>query len=212
MFADRADAGRALARRLVAYRSAPDAVVLGIPRGGVVVAAEVAEALGLPLGVAPAAKVGAPGNPEYAAGAMSADGVITPNPAVGLSAHELEGMAEAARDKVALQLSFGTRTGAEPPVKGRTVVLVDDGLATGLTALAAIGWLRRVGAARVIVAVPVAAADSAAMIAGEADELVTVDVPAWFGAVGQFYRTFGQTQDEEVVELLERAARRDRPV
>lgn len=202
MFADRAEAGRILAERLQQYRGAADAVVLGIPRGGVVVAAEVARALELPLDIVAAAKVGAPGHSEYAVGAVAPDGVVLPSPDARYSADEIRRLSEPAVRKIAHELD-AFRSGREPlDVHGRTAILVDDGLATGLTAMAAADWLARQGAARVVVAVPVAPSDTLAAMSGHASEVVVVEVPSWFSAVGQFYDDFGQTEDAEVIELL----------
>lgn len=202
MFRDRLDAGRRLAEALPVYRGAPDTLVLGIPRGGVIVAAEVARLLELPLDVAVAAKVGAPSNPEYAIGAVAADGEVTANPKAGYSDAEVREIAGAALRKVDEQLARAR--GALPPLElaGKTAILVDDGLATGLTAMAAADWLRRQGAAKVVVAVPVAPPDTVRAIASRADEVVSVEVPAWFSAVGQFYEKFGQTDDDEVHTAL----------
>jgi len=210
MFLDRHDAGRRLAVALEEYRSRQGAVVLGIPRGGVIVAAEVARALELPLDVVVAAKVGAPGNPEYAIGAVAADGEVTANPAAGYSAREVREFSQAATAKVEQQLARAR--GDLPPidVAGRTAILVDDGLATGLTAMAAADWLRRQGAAYIVVAVPVSPPDSVRAMKSHADEVVAVEVPAGFSAVGQFYQRFGQTEDDEVRAALQ-AARRATP-
>lgn len=203
MFADRADAGRQLAAKLGAYNGSPETYVLGIPRGGVIVAAEVATALGLPLDVAIAAKVGAPGNPEYAIGAVAADGEVTASPLAGYSEAEVRSHAGAAVEKVRSQLAQW-RSDREPlSVGGCTVLLVDDGLATGLTARAAADWLHRVGASTVVLAVPVAPPDTVRAMRAHADEVVVVDTPSGFSAVGQFYRQFGQTTDAEVLATLE---------
>jgi len=202
MFADRVDAGQQLARALAAYADAPATVVLGIPRGGVVVAAEVARELHLPLDIVFAAKVGAPGNPEYAIGAVTADGLLLANPEAGFGAQALEQAAAPAREKLARQLR--SLRGARPPLDltGLTTLLVDDGLATGLTARAAAHYLRREGAARIVLAVPVAAVSSANELRRELDDLVAVDIPPSFFAVGQFYASFPQTEDAEVRNLL----------
>lgn len=202
MYQDRVDAGRKLAKALDAYRGDPDAVVLGIPRGGVIVAAEVARELGLPLDVALAAKVGAPGNPEYAIGAVAEDGQVTPSGVAGYSAADVSALADTAREKVASQ-GLRLRAGGAPlDVRGRTALLVDDGLATGLTAMAAADWLRRSGAGRVVVAVPVAPPDAVRVMRAHADEVIAVETPDWFSAVGQFYLRFGQTEDDEVATVL----------
>lgn len=202
MFANRSEAGHVLAEQLTEYMGAPDTIVLGIPRGGVVVAAEVAHALHLPLDIAVAAKVGAPGNPEYAIGAVAPDGEVTPNPMSGFSAAQVRALAADAHEKVSRYLT--QLRGAKPAVmiEGRNVILVDDGLATGLTARAAVEWLRREGAAHVVVAVPVASAQSVESLGALADRVVVVSVPESFLAVGQFYRSFHQTQDAEVTQLL----------
>lgn len=202
IFADRVDAGRQLAGRLKQYAGAPETVVFGIPRGGVVVAAEVARELGLPLDVAVAAKVGAPANREFAAGAVSADGVVFVNPGAGYSQAEVESFSGEARAKVAAQTDRLRRGMTDARIEGKTAILVDDGLATGLTAKAAATWLRREGARRVIIAAPVAPADTVDAMRSYADDVVVVDVPSWFGAVGQFYETFGQTSDAEVDAVL----------
>lgn len=205
MFADRTEAGRRLASLLDGYRGAPDTVVLGIPRGGVVVAAQVADALGLPLDVAVAAKVGAPGNPEYAIGAVAPDGEVTANPTAGFAAEEVKRLAGDAHAKVARyqQALRGERAPLE--IAGKTILLVDDGLATGLTAYAAVEWLKRQGARRVIVAVPVASSSAVSWVRTAADEVIADDVPLGFFAVGQFYDRFTQTEDDEVIALLESA-------
>lgn len=203
MFADRIDAGQQLAEKLGKHRAASATVVLGIPRGGVIVAAEVAAALGLPLDVAVAAKVGAPGNPEYAIGAVAADGEVTANPLAGYSEAEVRANASAAFEKVRSQLALW-REGRPPlALDNRTVILVDDGLATGLTARAAADWLHREGAVTVVLAVPVAPVGTVREMRSHADQVVTLLTPLDFSAVGQFYRHFDQTSNEEVLAALE---------
>lgn len=207
MFADRAEAGRRLAALLSRYTDVPDTVVLGIPRGGVIVAGEVARELHLPLDIVLAAKVGAPGNPEFAVGALTADGELLPNPSAGLSEADIAEIAGAARAKIG-SLAASLRGGRDAQVIAeKTVIVVDDGLATGLTALAAVRYLRRQGAGRIVLAVPVASAEAASALARDADEVVVIDKPKTFFAVGQFYRHFTQTEDWEVKQLLDR----DRP-
>jgi len=205
VFENRVDAGRQVAAALRGTALGADAIVLGIPRGGVIVAAEVARALGLPLDVAVAAKVGAPGNPEYAIGAVAADGEVTANPRAGYSEADVRANSAAALAKVRAQLAMWREGRGPLRLAGRTVLLVDDGLATGLTAIAAADWLRREGAARVVVAVPVSPPETLDAMTHHADEVVAVEVPRWFSAVGQFYRDFGQTTDAEVREALEDA-------
>jgi len=202
VFVDRVDAGRRLAERLGAYRGEPNAIVLGIPRGGVVVAAEVARALELPLDIAVAAKVGAPGNPEYAVGAVAPDGEVSVNPTAGLSYQEVRRLSGPAHDKVERYVSSLRGDRGPLSLAGRTVILVDDGLATGLTALAAAEWVRRQQADRVVVAVPVASASAVTALESVADEVIAASMPPGFYAVGQFYQRFGQTEDSEVRAIL----------
>ena len=202
MFADRIDAGQALARRLRGYAGARNTVVLGIPRGGVVVAAEVARVLRLPLDIVVTAKIGAPGNPEYAIGSLGPDGEVFANADSGFALAQVEAAAVPARAKVAHELA--TLRGTRPPLElgpAATAIIVDDGLATGLTALAAARYLKHLVAA-VVLAVPVASDQAARLLEPEVDELVALDVPVRFGAVGQFYVRFGQTSDDEVRALL----------
>ena len=206
MFTDRADAGQQLAVRLEAYREERP-VVVGLPRGGMVVAAEVARALGAPLDVLVVRKLGAPGYPEFAVGAIArgetvlneeVDAASLPHGyldrAIAAESHELERREALYR-------------GGRPPVPlaGRTVLVVDDGLATGSTAVAAVRALRRENPRRIILAVPVAAPDSAARLESIADAVVCLDTPPDFRAVSLWYRTFDQTTDSEVIDLLERA-------
>lgn len=176
--------------------------MLGIPRGGVIVAAEVARELGLELDVALAAKVGAPGNPEYAIGAVAEDGVVTVNPAAGHSAESVRALAGHAREKIAVEARRFRGGEPAPALADRVVLLIDDGFATGLTAMAAADWLKRVGAARVVAAAPVAPPDTIELMRTHADEVVVVEAPEWFGAVGRFYSRFEQTDDAEVIAAL----------
>lgn len=203
VFADRRDAGRRLAAALERYRGAQDVLVLGVPRGGVVVAAEVARELGLPLDIVVTRKIGAPGNPEYAVAAVDEDGVVLAGSVDGLPEGYLERAARAEKAEIARRLR-DYRGGREAlTLGGMAAIVVDDGIATGLTLRAAIAYLRRRGAARVVIAAPVAAPDSAARLRGEADDVVTLVEPASFSAVGQFYERFDQTSDAEVQALLQ---------
>lgn len=204
MFRDRVHAGRSLAEELSPeFAGAHDAVVFGIPRGGVVVAAEVARRLKLPLDIVVASKIGAPGNPEYAIGAVDADGAVAQNVYAGYTLSELEVLAHTARDKIDTRMERYHR-GPEPPqLAGRTAIVVDDGIATGLTVFAAADYLKRHGAARVVVAAPVVSADTARSMRHRVDAVVALAEPEVFYAVGQFYRHFDQVDDSEVVQLLE---------
>ena len=209
LFADRADAGRQLAARLEHLRGEP-VVVLGLPRGGVPVALEVARALGAPLDVIVVRKLGVPFQPELGMGAVGEDGVRVINRevvrAVPVSADELA--AVQAREQAQVQARAARYRVRRPrePLAGRTAVVVDDGIATGSTAKAACQVARAHGAARVVLAVPVAPLGWEARIAGAADELVCVDTPSGFYAIGQYYSDFSQATDDEVIACLEFAA------
>jgi putative phosphoribosyl transferase len=202
MWRDRADAGARLATELVSRGYGSDDVVLGIPRGGVAVAAEVARVLGATLDVVVVRKVGSPGNPEFAAGAVDPDGTVIANPDAGAGAAHLarEGAREYAEALRRIAEYRGGRT--DYALAGRQAIVVDDGIATGLTALSAVRWLRARGATRVALAVPVIAPSAARMLAPEVDELVALEVPPGFYAVGAHYASFGQLTDEDVKALL----------
>jgi putative phosphoribosyl transferase len=207
---DRKDAGRRLAQRLESV-GGPDVIVLGLPRGGVPVAAEVACALRAPLDVIVVRKVGVPGHRELAMGAVGEGGVRVVDERVLRMAHvPPEEFARAGRregDEVDQRVQR-FRAGRPPlDLTGRVAVIVDDGIATGSTARAACSVARALGAAGVVLAVPVCARESARSLASDADELVCLHCPRHFGAVGQFYDDFRATEDGEVLELLERAGR-----
>ena len=206
LFSDRRDAGRQLAERLARYRN-DEVVVLALPRGGVPVAYEVARALGAPLDVVVARKVGAPGRPELGVGAVAPGGVVLNDEAadaLGLTDDDLAPVVAREREEVERRLAR-YRGGGTPDVAGKTVVLVDDGLATGVTARAAVRAVRQLGPARVVLAVPVCARETAGRLADEADAVVCVAAPGQFRSVGQWYDDFRQTSDEEVLRLLEAA-------
>lgn len=212
MFADRSDAGRRLAARL-GHLADEDPVVLALPRGGVPVGFEVAKALGAPLDVLLVRKIGAPFQPELAAGAVvdGAEPVLVRNEEV-IRAYGIEDdwiEAEAARQLAEIERRRKLYCGDRPPVavRGRTAILVDDGIATGTTVRAALRALARLGPRRRVLAVPVAPPDTLERLAPEADELVVLEQPEWMAAVGQFYRDFTQTEDSEVIRLLAEAAR-----
>lgn len=209
IYADRAEAGRALAKALAQLRAAPDTIVLGLPRGGVPVAFEVAGALGLPFDVLVVRKLGLPWQPELAMGAIASGGALVVNDEV---TRDLGGNAAAfeavrAREQVELERRERDYRGARPPLEttGRTVILVDDGLATGATMEAAVRALRLLGAGRVVVAVPVASVQARQRIEALADEVICLSTPGVFNAVGQWYADFGQTGDAQVRDLLARA-------
>jgi len=209
-FVDRVDAGHRLAARLAHFRG-EDVVVVGLPRGGVPVALEVAEALDLPLDVILVRKLGVPFQPELGMGAIGEGGVRVLNAEVvrlaDVSPQELAAVER--RERAELERRARRFRGDRPPIplKGKTVVIVDDGIATGSTARAACQVARAQGAARVVLAVPVAPSDWTARLAGVADEFVCVDMPEPFFGIGQFYRDFSQTTDHEVISCLERGRR-----
>jgi putative phosphoribosyl transferase len=207
LFADRADAGRQLAA-LVRECGLGQGVVVGLARGGVEVAAEVAEALGLPLDAVAVRKVGHPWQPEYALGAVTPDGTAYVRAHDGLTSEQVEQAVGEARSAAEL---LDRRIHADAPaiaLAGETVILVDDGLATGASMTAAARWAAEADAARVVVAVPVGAPESLAAIAHVADGVFCLFRPRYLAAVGLWYDDFGQVSDARVVELLAAARRR----
>jgi len=209
IFKDRIDAGRQLATRLSSYANWQDIVVLGIPRGGVTVAFEVAQALHAPLDIFLSRKLGVPGHEELAFGAIAAgDGRYLDKrviEAAGLSEQQIERVTQDVKNT--LQERALLYRGSCPPleVTGRTVILVDDGIATGASVYAAISALRQMKPAKLVLAVPVAPASTCAWLRPEVDQLVCVHAPEEFYAVGQFYESFPQVEDVEVQDLLRRA-------
>lgn len=209
IFHDRREAGRQLATALTAYANRDDVVVLALPRGGVPVAFEVAQALRAPLDLFLVRKLGAPGHPEFAIGAIAAGGVRVLSEDVitelGISPATIEQLV--AREQLELerrdQAYHANRTPL--PLGGKTVIVIDDGLATGSTMEAAVSALRAGGAARIIAAAPVAARESCRRLRASADEVVCLETPEPFNAVGLWYRVFDQTSDAEVIDLLLRA-------
>lgn len=211
VFVDRIDAGRRLAARLAHLRGEP-VVVLALPRGGVPVGEEVARLLGAPLDVIVVRKLGVPFQPELGMGAIGEGGVRIVNQAVVRAARVSSTDIETVEGRERTELERRARRFRgerhRVPLDGRTVVVIDDGIATGSTARAACQVARAHGAAKVVLAVPVAPHDWAARIGHDADELVCLEAPGRFSAIGQFYEDFTQTSDDEVVDCLERAARR----
>jgi putative phosphoribosyl transferase len=212
-FPNRAEAGRLLAEKLEKYAGRDDVIVLGLPRGGVPVAYEVSQRLGVPLDVFIVRKLGVPGFEELALGAIASGGVRVLNNNVVAALPNANELVESVTAREMAELERREQTYRDgrpaPDLHGRTVILVDDGLATGATMRAAIAALRQLGAAKIVVAVPVGAADTCRELQDEVDETVCAIAPEWFQAVGQFYEDFSQTSDEEVSELLARAARRN---
>lgn len=208
-FADRADAGRRLAARLSAYAQRNDVVVLALPRGGVPVGYEVARALGAPLDVLVVRKLGVPGHEELAMGAVAGGGVRVLDAGVVRSLRippqVIQRVSEAERAEVARRERAYRGTRPAPDVRGRTVILVDDGIATGSTCLAAIQALRQREPARIVVAAPVAPASTCRSLRQAADEVVCVREPEDLWSVGGWYRSFPQTSDNEVRAQLARS-------
>lgn len=206
IFEDRRNAGQRLAAALGNYADTPDLLVLGLPRGGVPVAFEVARALGAELDVLVVRKLGVPGHPEFAMGAIAGDGIEILDHALiralKIPGERIEAVVRAERAE--LERREQAYRGGRPPlrVRGRTVILVDDGLATGASMKAALQVLRARGAAHVVAAVPVAPADTVHALRTLADDVVCVYAPRSFHAVGQHYRNFDQTVDAEVNALL----------
>ncbi|HEX8854837.1 MAG TPA: phosphoribosyltransferase family protein [Thermoleophilaceae bacterium] len=210
-FHDRRHAGHLLAARLRHYAGRNDVIVLGLPRGGVPVAYEVARELDAPLDVFLVRKLGVPGQEELALGAIASGGIVVINrglvETVGLTREDIAGIV--ARERRELERREREYRGDRPPpdLSGRVVILVDDGLATGSTMFAAVHAVRQENPARVVVAVPVSDRDVCDRLGREADEAVCVFTPRPMAAVGFWYEDFSQTSDEEVRELLERARR-----
>ena len=211
-FRDRMEAGQLLAKQLCEYERRADAIVLALPRGGVPVGYEIATKLGLPLDVFVVRKLGVPGQPELAMGAIASGGVRVLNEDVlrampFAAATIAEITAEETREVERRERDY--RDGrAAPELAGRVVILVDDGLATGATMLAAIAALRQKNPAKIVVAVPVCPPETLHEIERAADETVYLFAPDWFRGVGQFYEDFAQLSDETVRDLLARAAER----
>jgi putative phosphoribosyl transferase len=213
-FPNRIEAGRQLAEKLDKYAGREDVIVLGLPRGGVPVAYEIAKRLCALLDVFTVRKLGVPGFEELAAGAIASGGVRVLNQDVMRAIPHADEVIEAVTAREAAELERREqiyREGRPPPeLRGRIVILVDDGLATGATMRAAVKALRQGGAAKIVVAVPVGPPDTCRELEEEADETICLSTPVFFQAVGQYYEDFSQTTDEDVRELLARAAQ-ERP-
>jgi putative phosphoribosyl transferase len=208
MFRDRIEAGRRLAEAL-GHLDGEDVVVLGVPRGGVEVAAEVARVRGWPLDIVVPRKIGAPFNAELGLGAVAPGVRVLDQRMIdqlGVSAGYLEEEIGIQEEEIRRRTEAYRRGRAPVELRNRVAIVVDDGVATGGTAVAALRWARAEGASRVVLAIPVAPREAVARLSKEADEVVCLATPEPFFAVGQWYEQFPQTSDQEVVELLERAA------
>ncbi|MGQ2981169.1 MAG: phosphoribosyltransferase [Polaromonas sp.] len=206
-YEDRREAGRVLAQVLAPYRGRTRLLVLALPRGGVPVAYEVARALNAPLDVFVVRKLGFPGHEEYAMGAIASGGVRVMNPLPGMTVSPADVAAAVTRELPELQRRERLYRGQRPApdLHGRTVIVIDDGLATGATMHAALLAIRQQQPQRLVMAVPVGAADSCQALQSVADEVVCAAMPEPFRAVGLWYRQFPQTSDDEVRTLLEDA-------
>lgn len=211
MFSNRVEAGRRLAEQLTHLGNRDDVVILGLPRGGVPVAYEVATRLHAPLDVIVVRKLGVPYQPELAMGAIGEEGVRILDSRVmsmaGVSEHELEAVERRERAELQRRAELFRKSRPRVELYGKVAVIVDDGIATGSTVKAACRVARGLGAVRIVVAAPVAPIDVAERLAGDADEVIIVEQPASFYAIGQFYLDFNQTTDGEVTALLERVAK-----
>lgn len=209
LFRDRSEAGQLLANRLMEYANRSDVVVLGLPRGGVPVAFAVARALRAPLDVFLVRKLGLPGQRELAIGAIATGGVRVLNDAIvyelDIPKHVIDAIAAEQETELRRRELAYRGHGAAQEIRGKTVIVVDDGIATGSTMRAAVRAIRRHGCARVVIAAPTAARSTYEDLTDEADELVALMTPENFVAVGQWYENFSQTTDEEVTALLDKA-------
>lgn len=204
IFTDRQDAGKHLAQALQQYSNAKDTVVIGLPRGGVVLAHTIAKDLHLPLDIICPRKIGAPSNPEYAVGAVTETGehMFDEDAIIGISQEYLQEAIKSEKAQAQRRLAV-FRQGMKPrDLKGKTVILVDDGLATGMTMKAAIISARKEGASKTIVAVPVSPWDTLQEIKTIASQVVCLSTPSFFHAVGEFYKTFTAVEDDEVIALI----------
>jgi predicted phosphoribosyltransferase len=213
-FIDRTEAGRELATMLQSFAGRPDVIVLGLPRGGVPVAFEVADALGAPLDVFTVRKIGLPDNEEFALGAIATGGITTIDwgtvDAMLVSARAIELVMAREREELTRRERLYRGEQPVPALTGRTVIIVDDGLATGSTMYAAVLAVRTLRPARIIVAAPVASPEAQAVLREVADACVCAYVPGRLYSVGQWYEDFSPTTDAEVLNLLRRSAQRSR--
>ncbi|EKD44045.1 MAG: hypothetical protein ACD_72C00016G0003 [uncultured bacterium] len=206
IFKDRVDAGKKLAKKMQYLKEIPNAIILGLPRGGVITAQAIADIIKLPLDIIVARKIGAPGNEEFAIGAITYDNqlFIDENTVKAYDiAHDYIEK-ETAIQKIEADRRHHLYRGNRPPLdlKQKTAVIVDDGIATGATMQAAILSAKFQGAAKIIVAIPVIARDSLEMLKQKVDEVIYLDAPLMFGAVGSFYQNFKQTTDQEVIKIM----------
>lgn len=206
-FKDRLDAAGQLVPKLSHYKDKPDTVILAIPRGALQMGYPLSQQLNLPLDIVVTKKIPAPGNEEYAIGAITPDGEALLNEEVVSSMHISEGYIEGVKKNLTKKIESRYKKYDQeiPSFKDKTVIIIDDGIATGFTMQAAIKYLRREGVRRIVVAVPVAAPDSAKTIKEMVDEFICLSIPPFFGAVAQFYEIFPQVEDEEAIDFLKKS-------
>lgn len=211
LFADRSEAGRALAYLVQKLKLPPPFIVLGLARGGVPVAYEVAQALNAPLDVLVVRKIGMPGQPELAIGAIASGNIIVREPGAAAYVEELgvafDSLVEKARQELERREQAYRSSSPRLKLSGKTVVLVDDGLATGATMLAAVRAVREAGAAEIVVAAPIASSEAVTMLKSEANAVAILRTPPMLLAIGEWYENFDQVSDSEVRDLLTRAHR-----
>ncbi len=209
VFQDRREAGRILAKELSSFKGQDDVIILGIPRGGVVVGREIAQALNVPLDVYITRKIGAPHNPELAIGAVASDGTLILDyqlaKRLGVSQDYIDAESERQRREIERRITEYRGKLPAPELKGKVVILADDGVATGATTLASIRAIRTQEPDQLILAVPVGPRDTIESLKREVDQLFCLHAPEIFWAVGAFYSIFDQTSDEEVKALLQRS-------
>jgi len=206
IFKNRRDAGVKLIPKLMQYKNKPNAIILALPRGGVVAAEEIAKQLNLPLDLVVPRKIGAPSNPEFAIGAITEDGVGTfDNESIAtynISQEYINKEVEKEKKEAARRLKVYRGERLPLNLKDKTVILVDDGVATGATMRAAIKSVKQKAPKEIIVATPTIARDTLKIIQKEADAVIYLEAPIFFGAVGAFYENFAQTEDKEVIEIM----------
>jgi putative phosphoribosyl transferase len=211
MFLNRSEAGQRLAKALIHYKDATDSIVLALPRGGVIIGYEISRELHVPLDVLVTRKLGTPGNPELAMGALSETGARHLNPDVlaefSVSAQELEEEVQRQQQEIERRVSQYRAGRPLPPLAGKTVLLVDDGIATGATFYASLSALRGEHVQRLVAAVPVAPPRAKQLLSSMVDEVLILETPALFFGIGQFYAEFPQVEDDEVNRCLDNARR-----
>lgn len=206
IFKNRQDAGKKLAQELKDFKNAKDTIVCALPRGGVVLGYEIAKELNLPLDVVAPRKIGDPGNEEFAVGAITELGEFLPSPdAEHISEKNLSNVIKKEIKESGRRLELYRPGMGDRDFVDKTILLVDDGIATGLTMEAAVKTLKSMDVKKIIIAVPISAEDSQKRLRKFVDRIITLDMPMFFGSVGQFYEEFNQTRDEEVIDLMEKA-------